>query len=280
MNIKEHIQELKRKIRSQQNDCPTPILLCIAARWNYHSDVNPWYQQIKKLTGGLSKDTYQFHAAVVRGMYPEIKPASTYFREKADKFLKANRSDSVMEIRSKKYKRKIKSGLQAIENETIQKYGLKPSYDIYNLTDKQQKNIKHELTKTQNNLINKTISECCPVVQTLANALRHSAIQENDHPLAFSGTMEFLNRRLLNGKEKNTPPHYDRGNSVAIYRIADEIFKMQDTGIIDEKFNIVDRQAFMNSELLKKISYLGRSYNIIDKINSQHLQKKQAVTQR
>lgn len=97
MDIKDKIRSLKeRLLKKNEKACPTPVLLYLAAQWNYHSSVSPWYEHIKELTGGVDKNSLEFQAAVITGMYPEIEPASKYFAQVCSKFLKENRTDDFM----------------------------------------------------------------------------------------------------------------------------------------------------------------------------------------
>ena len=269
MDIKNLLNAVRSKIQGHdtQKPCPTPVLLYLAAEWNYHSDVEPWYKHIKELTGGVSKDAPYFHAAVICGMYPQLKPASVYFVEKAGDYLKKNRP-SPEEWRKKSVRKKVINELKQIEQETIRQFGLLQSYDIYNLSEEQRKNIKTSLLQTENNLINQTIEKCSPVIQTLARALKGDIINDaGHHPLAFATSMEWLQSRLDDGKEHNLKPNYtDYSFPQDRYEIAKQIFEMQDAGIIDEKFNIKDFSKFKSSKLVREFPYLGKIYNIEKKI--------------
>ena len=269
MNIQDLLNKVKNKIKgdNQQKPCPTPVLLYIAAEWNYHSSVEPWYGHIKELTGGVDKNSPEFHSAVICGMYPQIKPASVYFVEKAEKYLKENKP-SVEEWHKKSTKRKIKEGLQKIELETMHKFGLLQTYDIYNLSEEQRKNIKTNLLQTENNLINQTINKCSPVIQILARALKNDILNVSEHhPLAFANSMKLIQNRLGAGKDNNLKPNYtDYTFPQERYEITKQIFEMQDNGILDEKFNIKDFPKFKSSKLVCKFPYRGKFYNLENKI--------------
>lgn len=108
MSIENFLNNLKNKIKdnNSRKPCPTPVLLYLAARWNYHSEVEPWYERIKKLSGNADKNSLEFHSAVVCGMYPQLKSAGAYFAQKAEEYLKENRA-SAEEWRDKSVKKRI-----------------------------------------------------------------------------------------------------------------------------------------------------------------------------
>lgn len=269
MNIDDLLNKIRNKIKgdNKQKPCPTPVLIYIAAKWNYHSDIEPWYGHIKELTGGVDKNSMEFHSAVIFGMYPRLKPASAYFVEKAGEYLKENKP-SVEEWRKKSTKRKIKEELQKIELDTMRKFGLSQTYDIYNLSEEQKDNIRHNLNLTENKLIESTLKKCSPIIQTLAYAVKNDAISiDGHHPLAFATSMKLLQDKLNLGKEKNQKPNYtDYTFPQERYEIAKQIFEMQDNGILDDKFNIIDFHSFCASKLVKEFPYRGKVYNLADKI--------------
>lgn len=269
MSIENFLNRVRKKIaeRNTQKPCPTPVLLYIAAKWNYHSEVEPWYGYIKKLTGGVDKNSLEFHSAVIYGMYPQLKQASLYFVEKAGKYLQENRPNDE-EWRKKSVKRKVIDELKKIEQETLLKFGLSQTYDIYNLSEEQKDNIKHNLIQTENHLINKTLSNCSPVIQILASAVRNNAVAiGGHHPLAFATSMEWMQNTLDRGKEKNQKPNYSNYTfPQERYEITKQIFEMQDDGILDEKFNIKDYTAFCKSRLVREFPYRGKIYDLSDQV--------------
>lgn len=143
------------------------------------------------------------------------------------------------------------------------------SYDIYNISEEQRKNIKTNLLKTENKLIDATLNKCSQVVQLLAQALRDDALGEREHhPLAFASTIKWLQYKLDLGKDKNQKPeHNDYSFSQQQYEIANQIFAMQEEGVLDKKFNVKNFEAFKNSKLVKEFFYQGKIYNLENKIN-------------
>lgn len=113
MNIEKVFDKIKNKIMGKdlQNPCPTPILLYIAAKWNYHSDVEPWYGYIKEQAGNVDKNSPEFHSAVVCGMLPQLQQAAAGFVKKAEEYLQQNRP-SAEEWRKKEVKKRIIGGLK------------------------------------------------------------------------------------------------------------------------------------------------------------------------
>ena len=269
MDIKDKIRSLKeRLLKKNEMACPTPVLLYLAAQWNYHSSVSPWYEHIKELTGGVNKNSLEFHAAVITGMYPEIESASKYFAQVGSKFVKENRTDDVYEARKSSYGKKIKKGLQQIEKDVIMRFGLKATYDIYNLSDEQKNKIKDNLRKTTNKNIDETLSECLPVVQIIAQELRKNVQLEGEHPLAFSDMMKYLDYALKRGADKNTPPERnDYTFPQERYNIAKQIFDMQKTGIISDNFQVKKWNEFISSDLIQNFPYRGEKYNL-EKVNN------------
>ena len=275
MDIKEKIKSLKQQfLKKKETACPTPVLLYLAAQWNYHSSVSPWYEHIKNLTGGADKNSLEFHAAAVTGMYPEIEPASKYFCQAASKFLKENRTDDVYEARKSSYKKKIKKGIQQLEKDVITRFGLKATYDIYNLSDEQKNNIKDNLRKTITKNIDETLNKCLPVVQIIAQELRKNVQFEEHHPLEFSGMMQCLDGTLKRGADKNTLPQQDNYTfPLERHNIAKQIFEMQNAGVLPDDFQVKKWNEFVNSDLMQNFPYRGKNYNL-EKANKTNVIKK------
>ena len=264
MIIEEQITKIRRKL-NEGKPCPTPVLLYIAAEWNYHSDVEPWYGQIKELTGGVDKNNIRYHKAVICAMFPEFENAAAYFAKNAQLVLDPIKSDDPHAWRKRSYKQKLINVLQKVEKETIDKFNLKPAYDIYHLTDKQKTNITARIKSQEKADFDEARTSWSPVVQKLSQKLYDKVSATPHYPLAFVGMMDLLNDTLQKGEQNNSEPKYnDITYPMERYKIAKEIFKMQHDGILDEKFNIKDEQKFNDSELVKNFSYQGKNYNLSD----------------
>ncbi|MBP5399550.1 MAG: hypothetical protein J6Y53_03950 [Alphaproteobacteria bacterium] len=123
------IDEIER-IKEQQikNNCPTAVLFYIVTGRMAPMSVDPWYGQIKKLTGNADRNLVEFHQALIYGMYPELKEACHYFNVSVKKRLEKGEKLSAQ-------------SLAQIENDTIGKYNLPKSYFIGHVDAQQQKRV-------------------------------------------------------------------------------------------------------------------------------------------
>lgn len=147
-----------------------------------------------------------------------------------------------------------------VEKDIIKKHSLQDSYDVYNLSDKQKNNIRINLIREANNYINCELAECFPVVQSLAQALKDYVVTDPGSSTIFAEKMNTLQKRL-DGKDNYLYSFPELEN------VAKQIFEMRDNDILDEKFNINDFSAFKESNLIKAFSYIGKIYNLENKIN-------------
>lgn len=125
----DNADEIKR-VKEQQikNNCPTSVLFYIATGRIAPMSVDPWYGQIKKLSGNADKNLPEFHKALIFGMYPELKEACNHFDVTVRKHLEKGEKLSA-EI------------LKEIEDNTVNKYNLPKSYFIGFIDAEQQKRV-------------------------------------------------------------------------------------------------------------------------------------------
>jgi len=249
---------------SEKNQpCPTSVLLYLAVAYRYHSAVDPWYDRIQELSGGATFWHWQFQAAVIYGMFPELKEACQDFKQSIDAYAKSHPFKKCgISLIDKARKRQYIQGQEEVEKDIIKKYNLPDSLDIYNLSDEQKKNIETNLIKESSNHINRELAECSPVVQLLAQALKDDVVTNPGSSTVFAEKMRTLQKRL-NGQDNylySFPELED---------VTKQIFEMRDNGILDERCNIMDFSAFRTSSLAKAFPYEGKTYNLESKINSQ-----------
>jgi len=248
---------------TENQACPTPVLLHLAIGYRYHSEVNPWYDRIQELSGGATFWYYKFQAAVIYGMYPELKEACEDFKQSIDAYVKSHPLKKIgISLIDKANKRKQIQGWKQVEKEIMKKHNLPDSYDIYNLSDEQKNNIKTNLIREANNYIIRELDGCSPTVQLLAQALKDDVVTSPGSSTIFAEQMKTLQKRL-EGKDNYSYSFPE------VEDIAKQIFEMRDKGVLDEKFNIMDLSAFRTSNIAKTFPYKGKTYNLENKINSQ-----------
>lgn len=247
---------------SENSQCPSPVLFTLAINYVYHSSVDPWYAQIKELSGGATFHNGEFHSAVIFGMFPELKEASQYYRQNVDKYIKENKPTlSKIKIIRDIQKRKFYSGIKKIEMDTIKKYNLPMYYDIYNLSEEQRARIKANLISEENHLANKALALCSPVLQVLGQSLKSDVIHSPSDSDVFAQSMKDIQKRLDDGKENYQDRYSSEENE-----IVKQIFKMQDMGILDKEFNIKNFSKFKTSYLVCNFPYKDKVYNLEKKI--------------
>ncbi len=134
------IEELRNKIRKKQqedeNPCPTGILLYIATARQAFVEVNPWYNQVKKLAAGANRHHKEHHEAVIYGMYPELEDACKYFNKEMRAYFENHETCT-------------KEDAQKIENNTIRKFNLKNKYSFLNPNEEQKKTDNYQSRKSR-----------------------------------------------------------------------------------------------------------------------------------
>jgi ribosomal protein S13 len=267
------MRQIFRNKTKENQPCPTPVLMYLSIGYLYHSSVSPWYERIQELSEGANKWYDEFHAAVIYGMYPELKDASQYLKQSLKEYIKNNK-DTLERSRNKIIdvirQRKTKKALQQIEQEVIQKFNLQNSYDIYNLSEEQIKRINKNIKQASNDHIEESLSQCSQVLQVLGRALKPEMSKTAVSAVHFADEIKDI-EGYISGK-------YHITDFSSHKEVVNQILEMRDKGILDEKFNIKDFSKFNASKLVENFAYHGKYYDLRDKISPPQQKAVKSIT--
>ena len=232
----------KSKEQQYKDNCPTQVLLYLAAKRQSPHEVLPWYDKIKEYANGANFHYPEFHQAVVFGMFPELEEAAQYFNAVLGKNVKGDRARCTQ-----------------AEDEVMRALHLPDTYYIGKMTKEQKQRVAQRMSPIVKKFINQEISCLNPAIQVLALALM-AIIPENKQTTDFAHHFEFLNLCLESEKRFNEVGK--RCVPKDIRRVATGIFYLKNQGVLDDNFRIVDYKAFKESPVVKKFCYKGKRYDL------------------
>lgn len=254
--IEELRSKLKQKQQEDENPCPTGILFYIANARQAFSEVNPWYNQVKKLAKGANKHDKEHHEAVIYGMYPELEDACKYFNEEIKSYFENHEICTEEEALS-------------IENKTIKKFNLKPTYSLLNPTEEQKKRMAINQEKATDIEFAKNMNTRSPIVKMLGYGLKNKV----DDIEKLTKNMFLLDVTLKRGPEwvkENAQQFSDLSD---LFEMTEKIFDLQKQGAISENFSVNNFSRVKQSALVQDMHYEGKSLNLSDTIQNPYINR-------
>lgn len=247
-------EKLKQKQQEDENPCPTGILFYLASGRQAFKEVNPWYNQLKEQAGGANRHYSEHHEAIIYGMYPELEEASEYFNKEIEAYIENHETCT-------------EEDAQKIENNTIKKFNLKPTYSLINPTEEQKKRIAINQEKATNIEFGKNMDYKTPIVKMLGYGLKDNV----DDIEKLTKNMFLLDVTLKRGPEwvKENAQQFSRYDE--LFEMAEKIFDLQKQGAISENFSVNDFQKVKQSSLVLDMHYEGKSLNLADNVRNPHI---------
>ena len=246
------------KEKKHQDNCPTNVLLYISTIRQSRVPVNPWYDTIKGYVGGANWHYPEFHQACVFGMFPELEKPANFFDTILETRITALKE--AYEAKNEKVPQAmLDKTLEGAEKDTITQFHLPDTYFIGKLTGKQKQRIKQNIKPLMVRYVERGIQAYSPAIQVLAQATKSALPQNQPLDLEFLKYFDWINSCLKN------PDRYEEFKSDVpqnIYPIVDSLLDLKQQGVINNKLQITNYDAFKESSLVTNFSYQKKSLNL------------------